>query len=328
MDLVMRKAEKADQTAVLALLNEVFSEGQRTASKRDAAYWDWKFCNSPFGPSLLLVAESQGRLVAVNNWWSWSFSLRGKVLRAYQPCDTAVAKDFRGKGLFKTLRLEGLRMAREEGIGLIYNFPNQNSLPGYLSLGWHRQASLPWMVRVLRPWAALRSFKAGGKTRSLPLEDAYLLQVDILEEAGQQISPYDAVLRTHLVNGFFEWRYLQHPFRHYGMVAVSQGRKSCAAVFTVNEQGPHRELVVVDLLGAPSLFPKVMQEVLDAGRHLGANYVALMQNSFYGTAGLWRQGFVPYAYKNMVVLPLDWGLETQVRAYDRWSLVAGLHDSV
>lgn len=328
MELLIRSAQAKDQTEVLALLNGVFSEGQRTASPRDAAYWDWKFWNSPFGPSLLLVAESEGRIVAVNNWWSWEFRLRGKVLRAYQPCDTAVLEACRGKGVFRIIKNEGLRLAREEGIHLIYNYPNKNSLPAYLAMGWHYQQRIPWMVKVLHPLNALRAWRTVGKTRSCPPEGDYQIRLELLEEAAGHINPYDGFIKTNRVEGFHAWRYLQHPYRFYSMVSVRRGRKTCAAVFTINQQGPYREMVVVDLLGASSLAADLMKEVVRAGRVLDVNFVALMQNPLYHTGALWRQGFVPYAFKNMVVLPLDWGLETQVKGYDNWSLNAGMHDSI
>lgn len=328
MEPLIRLATGADQQEILSLLNAVFSENQRSAAFRDQAYWNWKFLDSPFGHSMVLVAEMDGRIIGVNNWWPWEFVLRGSVIRAYQPCDSAVHTDYRGKGCFRMLRLHGLKLAQEQGVQLLFNYPNQNSIGAYLALGWHAQQTIPWMIKVLRPLQTVRALFTNAKTESLPMDDPYRIQMESIHEAMQFSNRYDHYLKINRIQSYHEWRYLNHPQRYYGMVSVHKGRKISLAIVSVNQRGPHRELVVVDLLGAPDMTVVLMKEVVRLAGRLRVNFVAVMNNPLFGTEKLWQIGFFRKSYKNMVVLPLDLRLELLVKGYGNWSLMAGMHDSV
>lgn len=69
-------------------------------------------------------------------------------LLAFQSADTSVLEDYRGRGLFKELNQEALMIARDHGGSFVFNFPNDNSLPGYLKMGWHQDTALIRMVRL------------------------------------------------------------------------------------------------------------------------------------------------------------------------------------
>ncbi|MCT4588718.1 MAG: GNAT family N-acetyltransferase [Carboxylicivirga sp.] len=328
MNPTIRQATLADQSEVLVLLNSVFSENQRTASARDEAYWNWKFMDSPYGQSMVLVAEMDGRIIGVNNWWTWQLTSRGNIIKAYQPCDSAVHKDYRGKGCFRLLRLHGLKMAQEQGVQLLFNYPNKNSLHAYLSLGWHYQQTIPWMVKVLRPLMVVRALFTNDQTSTIKLDEQYNIDSELIREAEMNTSDYDHFIKINRVEGFYGWRYKNHPQRDYYMLTVKKGRKSCVAIFTVNQKGAHRELVVVDIIGAQALLPDLMKKVIQFGHKMRVNFVALMNNPYYQTEALWRMGFMRRNFKNMVVLPLDWSLEPLVKGYSNWSLMAALHDSI
>ena len=46
------------------------------------------------------------------------------VILSYQPCDTAVLKEFRGRGIFTKMSLIALEKTKG---AFIYNYPNENS---------------------------------------------------------------------------------------------------------------------------------------------------------------------------------------------------------
>jgi GNAT superfamily N-acetyltransferase len=328
MGLTMRLAKDRDKTEVLSLLNSVFSENQRTASLRDEAYWKWKFFNGPFGPSMLMVAELDGMIVGVNNWWPWEFIVRGQVVKALQPCDSAVHQDYRGQGCFKQLRIFGLKAAQEKGVRLLFNYPNENSLPAYLSLGWHFQKHIPWRIRVLKPLSLVKGLFSGAKSESLTIDAIYRIDVKVLDEMSKRTDGFDQFLKINRVPGFHEWRYLNHPHRSYGMITYARGHKKTAAVFTINNKGQNLEMVVVDMLGAVENTLPLFRRIVDAGRQMNVGFIAVMDNMLFNTSALWRLGFVKRCYKNMVVLPLDLTLESHVKGYDNWSLMAGMHDSI
>jgi hypothetical protein len=60
-----------------------------------------------------------------------------KIILSAQSADTMTHPQYRNKGLFVELALLTYQLCDNSGIELIFGFPNQNSLPGFLNkLGW------------------------------------------------------------------------------------------------------------------------------------------------------------------------------------------------
>jgi hypothetical protein len=116
--------------AMAALLRETFDQSIFTVD-----YLVWKHVQNPAGKSFVLIAEEDSRLVGLRIFMLWDFHINGRAYKALRPVDTAVHKDYQGKGLFKKLTLQGLDMMKGN-FDFIFNTPNNNSLPGYLKMGW------------------------------------------------------------------------------------------------------------------------------------------------------------------------------------------------
>lgn len=64
-------------------------------------------------------------------------TFKGEKILAAQSADTMTHTNHRGKGLFIKLAQETFCLAKEEGIELIFGFPNKNSYPGFVNkLAW------------------------------------------------------------------------------------------------------------------------------------------------------------------------------------------------
>lgn len=97
----------------------------------------WKHYYNPFGQSYGRVACDNDNIVGVRMFMFWEFRKGQQIIKAIRPVDTITHPDYRGRGIFKKLTLEGL----EECSGnydLVFNTPNENSLPGYIKMGWKR----------------------------------------------------------------------------------------------------------------------------------------------------------------------------------------------
>lgn len=89
-----------------------------------------KFTENIYGPSIIVLAYIGNKCVGARAFWR--NNLDG--LKAYQPGDTAVLKEYRGFGIFTKMTYKALEVIGDDT--LVYNFPNDNSLPGYLKMGW------------------------------------------------------------------------------------------------------------------------------------------------------------------------------------------------
>jgi len=112
-----------DVEKFLNLFNFVFDE------IKDNLWFNWKYKQNIYGDSIHVFAYDEDKLVGIRCFW------RNDLIKqiAYQPCDTAVLSEYRNRGIFSSMS----RFALEKSKGaFIYNFPNENSLPANLKMGW------------------------------------------------------------------------------------------------------------------------------------------------------------------------------------------------
>jgi hypothetical protein len=64
------------------------------------------------------------------------FRIKGETILAAQSADTMTHPHHRREGLFMRLARETYALAKENKIELVFGFPNQNSLAGFVKLNW------------------------------------------------------------------------------------------------------------------------------------------------------------------------------------------------
>lgn len=127
MEIVCKFSNNLDDKFIedfITIQNAVFGGYSREHFKH-------KFIDNIYGPSVLAVVyNDQQRPIAARALWR--NDINGQ--KSYQPGDTCVLKEARGAGVFSKMTLQSVGMLPKDS--LIYNFPNQNSFPGYIKLGW------------------------------------------------------------------------------------------------------------------------------------------------------------------------------------------------
>ena len=248
----VRPYEDRDEEAVLRLLEA--SLGGGPAGSRPAAFFRWKHLENPFGRSYLLVAEAEDRIVGLRAFMRWRFAAGDRTLRAVRAVDTATHPEFQGKGVFSLLTRRALEDLRDQA-DLVFNTPNEKSLPGYLKMGWQVVGSIPIYVRVRRParfvrhaWASRRA-EAGAaiprKVDATPAGEA--LDATAVEELLRAGEPF-AGISTQRTIEYLRWRYGDAPLLDY-RAASEPGR--ALAIFRVRPRGALVEATVSELIVRP-----------------------------------------------------------------------------
>jgi len=323
----IREASSTDRDQILYLMDEVFSKQQYFASTRSRESWNWKYEKNVFGKPIHIVATSDERIVGFRSFWPWEFVSRGQILKAYQPVDTVVHPDYQGQGLFTKLTVKALKQATEIGADLLFNFPNQNSLPGYLKLGWNYVAKLLWLVKPLRPFHLLNTLKNKEKATPVELDEKYRITPEICDELLERES-FDGLLRTRQSKEFLWWRYGENLFFKYAALHVREGRKKLSAIFEVNQKGTRREMIIVDILGSSELIKKLFKELIIVAKSMNVDFVTTIMTNGYEMEKLRSLGFMKVRKKNLVALPLNLSLENKAINIDNWRIVGGMHDSI
>lgn len=108
-----------------------------------------KYLDNIYGPSLLTVAYVDGKPAGADAMW------RNDVcgIKAYQTVDTCVLEQYRGMGLFKRITCYEMDLLGEGA--WVYGYPNVNSYPGYVKMGWK-------VERLYKTWCVLNNSKVNA----------------------------------------------------------------------------------------------------------------------------------------------------------------------
>lgn len=258
---VVERYRRKDEPEVVVLLRSVFDGAGATSF--DQRVWRWKHEENPFGESYVLVArEPGGDVIGLRAFMRWAFIRDGRSLRGWRAVDTATHPSFRRMGVFSRLTREALREAAADGVDLIFNTPNANSLPGYLKLGWSYLVEARPVVKVVKPVAfsrraALELFRRGfsrAADGAESWEGACDLDRSFAVDGLRELLENDQARRATVItpprtSEYLTWRYRRHPVHDYAATHVSEGRTLLAlCVFRRASWAGARAIVIEDLL--------------------------------------------------------------------------------
>lgn len=267
-EVTFRSYQASDEGPVLDLLNLALGKGR--AFERSAAFFRWKHLENPFGHSLMLLANGQ-ELLGLRAFLRWQFRAGGDVIPAVRAVDTATHPGYQRMGIFSRLTTASLEQAKAEGVRLVFNTPNQYSLPGYLKLGWTYVGKTTVFVRPLQPLRiarALATRRPGGAEEG-PGDDVAALNHLLAQEAA--LSALLARDDAHLASGirtartvpYLVWRYRNAPSLHYSARHVGNGTLAAAAIYRRTRRRGLVELSIAELLfDDPGQGRRVVREVL------------------------------------------------------------------
>jgi GNAT superfamily N-acetyltransferase len=241
-----------DEPEVLDLLEA--SLGAGPAGSRTADFFRWKHLANPFGRSYLLLAEADHRIVGLRAFMRWAFVSPQGPLRAVRAVDTATHPDYQGRGIFSSLTRRALDDLRAEA-DLIFNTPNEQSLPGYLKMGWVVVGSVPVRVRVRHPIRFVRRARAWKQDVARPPIDrpdaATAGRAMSDPRLGSLLSAAGAPtgIATERTPEYLRWRYADAPSLGYRAAGVERaGELEAMAIFRVRPRGALVEATVAELI--------------------------------------------------------------------------------
>lgn len=228
--LIIRKMNHLDLDQVLGLLQATFSRGSYTRE-----WWRWKYEENPSGVPLLLVAEENGEIVGLRTFWPRLLCLHDRIQSVYQAVDTAVHPKTRGKGIFTRLTRKGLETLSATDGAAIYNFPNPQSGPGYLKLGWQQIRRQHWWVRGVPGW---------GWLRPNPIN----VEIVQKQKTDNKISPSQICFVRD--SEYVRWRYQSHPYFDYEFWRLGdfRGNRISAVTRLIRRKG-FTVRVLIDIVG-------------------------------------------------------------------------------
>lgn len=208
----IREATEKDIPEILDVLKA--SLGEASSRKTDEV-WRYKHINNPFGKSLVLIAEDDGRVIGVRAFMRWKWQRGEETYSAFRAVDTATHPDHQGKGIFKKLTLRALEIGKERGDHFVFNTPNAQSKPGYLKMGWKEVDKLKIQLRLLNLLQLINKelvYQTSGNEGAI--EELLSSYSKELKATDQLFTPKDIA--------YLKWRYLNNPLQDYLVIFAKE----------------------------------------------------------------------------------------------------------
>ena len=103
-----------------------------TRKRIDLQSWKWLFHDNPAGEGHIWLADHKGRIIGQYAIIPMRIYIHNEPVYAMQSLDTMTHPDYRKKGIFITLARIAYEYAEPRGFDLVYGFPNNVSLQGFL----------------------------------------------------------------------------------------------------------------------------------------------------------------------------------------------------
>jgi RimJ/RimL family protein N-acetyltransferase len=241
----IRRYEPSDLSGFLSLYEQVFGRIMSTD------WFSWKYEENPYFCTIpIFIAETDGNLVGVRPFFSLPIQAECTTYTAFQPTDAMVHPDHRRRGLFTRMTkraLDWLADAMDSQTAFCFNFPNQQSLPGDLKLGWREVGTVPRYFRVQRPGVFLGDDSRLPDSVATVASRSYLLATRILRSRSSEVSveryseiPAELLasmyarrvptgLHAHRTTEFYRWRF-ENPDWDYTTYVATQGTEPIGAI--------------------------------------------------------------------------------------------------
>ncbi|NUN06074.1 MAG: GNAT family N-acetyltransferase [Bdellovibrio sp.] len=240
--------------------------GNEGAVRKTEAFWRWKHEDNHFGSSYGLYAQDEAQALAVGLrvLMRWQFRAKdGQMQQAVRAVDTATHPAYQRLGIFSQLTRQAVEDLKQEGVDLIFNTPNAQSLPGYLKMGWQVVAKWPLYIRVLKPARMLtRRLKSIAVSQQIIKFEAFfapnIMTWQVFAARYKKDIPNLVLyweqqrrqtgLRTFRDFDYIQWRYGQHPHLTYGFYAFEHGgRLAGFAILRPNWRYGWQEMVLTEM---------------------------------------------------------------------------------
>lgn len=254
--IAIRPYRREDESCVLALLSAELGAGP--AGARTPEFFRWKHLANPFGPSFMLVAETEGRIIGLHAHMQWRFRTGDRMLQAARGTDAVTRPEYQRMGVFSRLRKEAIASLRGD-VHFTFSIPNEKALPANLKTGARMVGKVPVRIRVLRPIGIARGLLVrsiswrswnGTPVAALTAAEAFSDTEDVSQLLRDQAA--DSRLSTPRDVDYLRWRYASAPLLTYWAIREEGGgRLRGLAIFRVEQKGTVVRSTVEEVIVAP-----------------------------------------------------------------------------
>lgn len=227
-----------DYTQDISLIESFLSSAATAHGEpvRTRDWFLWKFSENPFGESILACAKENDEIVGCVALGMQDFVYDGNVVKAALSFETFVHPAHQGKGIFKKLINLAETEAKQRKIVFLLNFPNSQSLPGFIKSGWTNIHCAEYWIKPKSFWNLVfnvRELKKGfvPNVKNSLRND---FKIDVLTS---EKSSFKSVINED----YIYWRFLKFPAAEYAVIQ----QDSLLSIGRVGRRGSLKEVQVL-----------------------------------------------------------------------------------
>lgn len=216
--------------------------------QKSESWFHWKFEGSPYGKAILACAFDGNKVVGCVGYGMGIITHDNKAFKCALAYENFVHPHYQGHHIFTRLITLVENKCKEQGIKLLYVFPNKNSLPGYIKRGWKQILISKYKIRITNYLRFIRHI--------LDIKKPFIPMTSNLEDISNiNIGEFENVILQDIFvpqwsREYLEWRFHTYPVGNYwiyedgNIYAIARlghrGRLKQAEI--LHAQGYHRSI--------------------------------------------------------------------------------------
>lgn len=166
--IVYRAYQKDDERQIVPLLIEVFDDWQILSNPME--YWKWKYKDCPTGPTYIVVAEYEGKIVGADHAIRIKIKEKQQEITGLYGLDGMTHADYRRRGINNGLRDYKINYMQKEKIQMNYAYTDN---PILIKMHGKKHKIFPYKykqtIRILNP----KKHLAAKNTKNPHLKQLY-----------------------------------------------------------------------------------------------------------------------------------------------------------
>lgn len=226
-----------DEHLIDSLLESAaFAHGE---PKKTKEWFLWKFRDNPFGESILACAKIDDKIIGCVALGIQDFFYDNKIVKGALSFETFVHPNHQGKGLFKQLIDLAETESQNRNIKFLLNFPNSNSLPGFIKSGWSKLNCAEYWIKpksFLNLILNIKELKKSFVPNASNLEKLNVNQISefILKKPSN-------TFKSVINNDYLIWRFFTYPVTEYSVI----NSDNILSIARVGRRGKFKEIQVL-----------------------------------------------------------------------------------
>lgn len=323
--VTVRAFDAKDEPAVLDVLKAAFGQWPREIdSIAPSEFFRWKHTACPFGPTALLVAEADGRVIGLQGYMPWRLRSGGRTLKTIRRVDLAVHPDYRRMGVSMKIRAAA---SFPEDVAFTWTNATKEARPGTRKAGLRTvEGFLPRFVQPRQPLRTMVRWARAGRSRaseSPPIEAetaaetlSASTQASLLLRCGSELGNRLATVKDL---DYLRWRYGR--LQEYRAAQIDGEGAGGIVIFRLRHHGPFLVAQVCELFAARNDLPTVRRLLAQVRAAAPADLISC---SFSSPRRAAEFGFIQYPGETgLMAYPLQEDLVPDPTQSASWALSGG-----